>query len=229
MHVMILAAGRGERMRPLTDATPKPLLPLAGKPLIVWHLERLAAAGLHEVVINHAWLGERIEALLGDGTRYGVRIRYSAEGSALGTAGGIARALPLLGAGTFLVINGDVYTHIDFVALAARASDIGPQAALAHLVLVSNPEHHPDGDFALDGGRVHSAGARRLTFSGVGLYAPQLFAGIAPGARAQLAPLLHKAMAEGRVTGEHFTGCWTDVGTPERLAQLDARLRTRPI
>ncbi|HXV06865.1 MAG TPA: nucleotidyltransferase family protein [Burkholderiales bacterium] len=229
MHVMILAAGRGERMRPLTDATPKPLLPLAGKPLIVWHLERLAAAGLHEVVINHAWLGERIEALLGDGTRYGVRIRYSAEGSALGTAGGIARALPLLGAGTFLVINGDVYTHIDFVALAARASDIGPQAALAHLVLVSNPEHHPDGDFALDGGRVHSAGARRLTFSGVGLYAPQLFAGIAAGTRAHLAPLLHKAMAEGRVTGEHFTGCWTDVGTPERLAQLDARLRTRPI
>lgn len=225
MRVMILAAGRGERMRPLTDAAPKPLLPLAGKPLIVWHLERLAAIGLRDVVINHAWLGEKIEALLGDGARYGVRIRYSAEGNALGTAGGIARALPLLDAGPFLVINGDVYTDIDFATLAARASGIGPDAALAHLVLVPNPDHHPQGDFALDAGRVVSDGPHRLTFSGVGLYAPQLFAGVPFGARAQLAPLLHRAMGEGRVTGEHFTGCWTDVGTPERLAQLDAELR----
>ena len=225
MRVMILAAGRGERMRPLTDATPKPLLALAGKPLIVWHLERLAAAGLRDVVINHAWLGEQIEAVLGDGSRYGVRIRYSPEGTALESAGGIAHALPLLDGGTFLVVNGDVYTQIDFAALSARASGIGPGAALAHLVLVSNPEHHPTGDFALEGGRVCSDGPRRLTFSGIGLYAPQLFAGIQPGTRAQLAPLLRKAMAEGRVTGEHFTGCWVDVGTPERLAQLDAQLR----
>jgi MurNAc alpha-1-phosphate uridylyltransferase len=225
MRVMILAAGRGERMRPLTDATPKPLLVLAGKPLIVWHLERLAAAGLRDVVINHAWLGEQIEAQLGDGSRYGVRIRYSPEGAALESAGGIAHALPLLNGGTFLVVNGDIYTQIDFAALAARASGIGPGAALAHLVLVSNPEHHPTGDFALEGGRVCSDGPRRLTFSGIGLYAPQLFAGIQPGTRAQLAPLLRKAMAEGRVTGEHFTGCWVDVGTPERLAQLDAQLR----
>jgi MurNAc alpha-1-phosphate uridylyltransferase len=228
MRVMILAAGRGERMRPLTDATPKPLLALAGKPLIVWHLERLAAAGLRDVVINHAWLGEQIEALLGDGSRYGVRIRYSPEGTALESAGGIAHALPLLDGGTFLVVNGDVYTQIDFAALSARASGIGPGAALAHLVLVSNPEHHPNGDFALESGRVCSDGPRRLTFSGIGLYAPQLFADIPPGTRAQLAPLLRKAMADGRVTGEQFTGLWADVGTPERLAQLDAQLRAQP-
>ena len=227
MRAMILAAGRGERMRPLTDSTPKPLLPVAGKPLIEWHLQRLARAGLREIVINHAWLGEQIEAALGEGTRFGVRIRYSPEASALETAGGIATALSLLNGGAFLVVNGDVYIEIDFAALAARAANFGPDGALAHLVLVSNPGHNPAGDFALEGDRVMSAGARKLTFSGVGVYTPELFAGIAPGTRAPLAPLLRKAMADGRVTGEHFSGCWADVGTPARLVQLDALVRAR--
>jgi len=227
MRAMILAAGRGERMRPLTDSTPKPLLPVAGKSLIEWHLQRLARAGLREIVINHAWLGEQIEAALGEGTRFGVRIRYSPEASALETAGGIATALSLLNGGTFLVVNGDVYIEIDFAALAARAANLGPDSALAHLVLVSNPGHNPAGDFALEGDRVMSAGATKLTFSGVGVYTPELFAGIAPGTRAPLAPLLRKAMADGRVTGEHFSGCWADVGTPARLVQLDALVRAR--
>jgi len=227
MRAMILAAGRGERMRPLTDSMPKPLLPVAGKPLIVWHLERLARAGLREVVINHAWLGAQIEAQLGDGTRFGVRIRYSPEVTALEAAGGIATALPLLNAGTFLVVNGDVYTEIDFASVVARAGSVGPHGALAHLVLVSNPEHNPCGDFALDGARVQGEGPAKLTFSGIGLYAPELFVGIAPGTRAPLAPLLRRAMAGGRVTGEHFTGCWADAGTAARLAQLDALVRAR--
>lgn len=224
---MILAAGRGERMRPLTDATPKPLLPLAGKPLIAWHLERLARAGLCEVVVNHAWLGEQIETQLGDGRQFGVRIRYSAEATALETAGGIANALPLLEGGSFVVVNGDVYAEFDFKALVARAAQVGADRALAHLALVSNPDHHPQGDFALIGDRVYSDGADKLTFSGIGLYAPELFSGIAAGSRAALAPLLRRAMDEGRVTGEHYTGCWADVGTPERLAQLDLQVRSR--
>jgi MurNAc alpha-1-phosphate uridylyltransferase len=216
---MILAAGRGERMRPLTDLTPKPLLPVAGKPLIVWHLERLARTGFRDIVINHAHLGDQIEALLGDGAAWGVRIAYSAEPQgALETAGGIANALPLLGNASFLVVNGDIFCDWDF----ARAQ-IGD--ALAHLVLVDNPPHHPEGDFTLDGTKVGAGGTAKLTFSGIGSYRPELFAGIARGQPAKLAPLLREAMAAGRVTGEKHAGRWEDVGTPERLAALDAELR----
>lgn len=218
---MILAAGRGERMRPLTDRTPKPLLGVGGKPLIVWHIERLVRAGLSDIVINHAWLGEQIEAALGDGSRFGARIHYSRETSALETAGGIVLALPLLGAGPFLVVNGDVYTDFDFASLAAMTLN----GRLAHLVLIDNPAHHPQGDFALNGGTVAEDGAARLTFSGIGLYHPALFDGLVPGARAPLAPLLRRAMREGRVSGVHFQGRWVDVGTAERLADLDASLR----
>jgi N-acetyl-alpha-D-muramate 1-phosphate uridylyltransferase len=222
MRAMILAAGRGERMRPLTDSTPKPLLAAGGKPLIVWHIERLVRAGLREIVINHAWLGEQIEAALGDGSAFGAAIRYSREETALETAGGIARALPLLGNAPFLVVNGDIYTYFDFSALASLA--LGD--ALAHLILVDNPAHHPQGDFALSGNRVSEDGAPRLTYSGIGVYAPALFAGIACDARAPLAPLLREAMRDGRITGTHYRGEWTDVGTPQRLAQLDAGLRS---
>lgn len=227
MRAMILAAGRGERMRPLTDTTPKPLLAAGGKPLIVWHVERLVRAGLRDIVINHAWLGERIEAVLGDGEAHGARIRYSPEREALNTAGGIARALPLLGEDPFAVVNGDVFTDFDFAALGATA--VGRDGVLAHLVLVDNPEHHPGGDFVLAGAQVHDGAGGRLTFAGIGVYAPALFATIAAGTRAPLAPLLRAAMREGQVTGCHHRGVWTDVGTPERLAQLDARLRASPV
>lgn len=217
---MILAAGRGERMRPLTDHTPKPLLPVGGKPLIVWHIERLAAAGFSELAINHAHLGKRIEATLGDGSRWKVSIAYSDEGTALETAGGIANALPLLGAEAFVVVNGDVYCDYDFGRL--KAHDLGDD--LAYLVLVANPEHHPKGDFSLEAGRVGEGGEPRFTFSGIGLYRPELFADIPPGTPAKLAPLLRAAMAQGKVGGELFTGRWLDIGTPQRLAELDAEL-----
>lgn len=226
MKTMILAAGRGERMRPLTDRIPKPLLPVGGKPLIVWHLERLAKTGLRDVVINHAHLGGQIEAALGDGARWGLSIRYSAEPEgALETAGGIANALPLLAHDEpFLVVNGDIYCDWD-VARAATALSAND---LAHLVLVPNPSHHPRGDFSLTetgvGADVTAAGAQACTFSGIGIYRPQLFAGIRRGERAQLAPLLRTAMAAGRVSGELHAGRWTDVGTPQRLAELDAEL-----
>lgn len=214
---MLLAAGRGERMRPLTDHTPKPLLPAGGKPLIVWHIERLAAAGLRELVVNHAHLGERLEQALGDGSRWGVRIRYSAEGRALETGGGICKALPLLGPAPFLVVNADVWTDLDFATLAL------PERMLAHLVLVDNPRHHPAGDFHLAADRVLAEGEPRLTFSGVGIYRPALFEGCGPGAF-PLAPLLRAAMASGLVSGEHYRGRWVDVGTPLRLAELDETL-----
>jgi MurNAc alpha-1-phosphate uridylyltransferase len=224
---MILAAGRGERMRPLTDRTPKPLLPVAGKPLIIWHLERLAHTGFHEVVINHAHLGDQIEALLGDGDAWNVSIRYSAEPhGALETAGGIANALPLLtnelGTEPFLVINGDIFCDWDF-----RRAHIPEQ--LAHLVLVDNPPHHPAGDFTLQDGKVGAGGmapgAPKLTFSGIGIYRPELFADIPRGTPAKLAPLLNEAIAAGQVSGEHHAGRWVDVGTPERLQALDIDLR----
>jgi len=223
---MILAAGRGERMRPLTDLTPKPLLPVAGKPLIVWHLERLARAGFRAIVINHAHLGDQIEAMLGDGAAWGLRIEYSAEPQgALETAGGIANALPLLGAHLdnepFLVVNGDIFCDWDF----ARARNALPDDALAHLVLVPNPPHHPGGDFTLDGATVGRGEADRLTFSGIGIYRPALFAGIARGRPARLAPLLAEAIAAGRIRGERHAGRWEDVGTPARLAALDAEIR----
>lgn len=211
---MILAAGRGERMRPLTDQTPKPLLVAGGRPLIVHHLERLAAAGYEQVVINHAHLGDRIEAALGDGARWGLRIVYSAEGTALETGGGIFRALPLLGAESFLVVNGDIWTDVDFAHLALSPGD------LAHLVLVDNPPHHPAGDFALSDGRVLADGGPRLTFSGIGIYHPALFADRTGGAF-PLAPLLRSAMGRDRVSGEHHRGRWLDIGTPARLQALD--------
>ncbi|WP_126446737.1 N-acetylmuramate alpha-1-phosphate uridylyltransferase MurU [Sulfuricystis multivorans] len=224
MKAMILAAGRGERMRPLTDRTPKPLLPVAGKPLIVWHLERLARAGFREIIINHAHLGDEIEALLGDGDAWNVTIHYSAEpAGALETAGGIANALPLLGHEPFLVVNGDIFCDWDF----ARARDALTADMLAHLVLVDNPPHHPHGDFSLlEGCKVGAAGtAQRLTFAGIGIYRPQLFADIVRGTAAPLAPLLRDAVAAGQVSGEYHRGRWVDVGTPERLTQLDIDLR----
>jgi len=208
-------------MRPLTDATPKSLLPAGGKPVVARLLERLAGAGFRELVLNHAQLGWMIEAALGDGERFGVRIRYSHEPEALETAGGIANAMPLLGEAPFLAVNGDLYTDFPFERLRAALDG----DALAHLVLVDNPPHHPGGDFALADGRVANAGAPMLTFSGIGVYRPALFAGIARGTRAQLAPLLREAAASGRVTGERFRGRWLDIGTPERLAALDAELK----
>ena len=272
MKAMILAAGRGKRMRPLTDHTPKPLLMAGGKPLIVQHLERLARAGFRDLVINHAHLGERIETALGDGSRWGVRIAYSPEATALETGGGIFRALPLLGPEPFLVVNGDVWTDLDFSLLTLVAGK------LAHLILVDNPPHHPRGDFHLAGGLVRAeppltvqaqdqdgqsasrppmrAAARpvqrkaddrppatppatsgaglardipveagpRLTFSGIGIYHPDLFRDCQPGAF-PLAPLLRAAMAAGRITGQHYPGLWLDIGTPQRLSDLDALLR----
>jgi MurNAc alpha-1-phosphate uridylyltransferase len=220
---MILAAGRGERMRPLTDRTPKPLLPVAGKPLIVWHLERLARAGLREIVINHAHLGDQIEALLDNGSAWGLDIRYSEEPpGALETAGGIANALPLLGEDPFVVVNGDIYCDWDF----GRARSALPRDDLAHLVLTGNPVHNAGGDFALNEGRVAADGMARLTFAGIGIYRPELFAAIERGTSAKLAPLLRVAMDADRVSGELHSGRWMDVGTPERLAELDAELRS---
>ncbi len=218
---MILAAGRGERMRPLTDRTPKPLLPVGGHPLIVWHLERLARAGIRDVVINHAHLGDQIEALLGDGEAWGVSIRYSEEpAGALETAGGIANALQLLGNEPFIVINGDIFCDWDITGApgALAAGD------LAHLVLVPNPPHHAKGDFRFDNGRVGGDGPPTHTFAGIGIYRPELFAAIGRGQRAALAPLLREAMAAGRVSGELHGGRWVDVGTPERLAALDREI-----
>ena len=216
MKAFILAAGRGERMRPLTDHTPKPLLAVRGKPLIEWHLEKLAAAAVREVVINLGWLGESIPAHLGDGTRFGLSLSYSHEGwPALETGGGIHRALPLLGSEAFLLVNGDVFTDLDFAPLLARGL---AHDDLAHLLLVDNPVQHPQGDFGLSGGRINEL-APRLTYSGIALLHPELFAGCEPGAFA-LAPLLRRAIAAGRVSGAHHAGQWSDVGTAERLQAL---------
>jgi MurNAc alpha-1-phosphate uridylyltransferase len=226
MRAMILAAGRGERMRPLTDRCPKPLLPVGGKPLIVWHLERLARAGFREVVINHAHLGEQLEAELGDGARWGLSIAWSPEASALETAGGIANALPLLGAQPFLVVNGDIWCDFDFGRARSIALQMDASRLDAWCVLVDNPAHHPRGDFTLDRGWLADrADGLRLTFSGIGIYRPSLFRGIEPGARAALAPLLRAAAGAGRAGAEWHAGRWIDVGTPERLAQLDTELR----
>ena len=224
-RAMILAAGRGERMRPLTDHTPKPLLPVGGKPLIVWHIERLRAAGLTELVINHAHLGHRLEQALGDGSAYGVHIAWSPEATALETAGGIRHALPLLGDAPFVVVNGDVFCDADFTALRSAVQNLRANGPLAHLLLVDNPEHHPEGDFHLDpDGLVHADGQPRLTFSGLGAYHPTLFADLADHTPAKLAPLLREAMDAGKVTGQHHAGRWIDVGTPQRLAELDREL-----
>ena len=222
MKAMILAAGRGERLRPLTDHTPKPLLEAGGRRLIEYHLHALAEAGFREVVINLAHLGDLIEDFLEDGARYGLRIHYSREGRhALETGGGIFHALPLLGTAPFLVINGDVWTDYPYARLR-RAP-----AGLAHLVLVPNPPFHPRGDFTLANGRVGNEVTGRLTFSGLGVYRPELFAHCSGGAF-PLAPLLRKAATAGKVSGECHSGAWLDVGTPERLAALRARLATGP-
>jgi MurNAc alpha-1-phosphate uridylyltransferase len=222
---MILAAGRGERMRPLTDHTPKPLLQVGGKALIVWHIERLVRAGITDLVINHAHLGMQIERTLGDGSQFGATLRYSDEGTALETAGGIAYALHLLGNEPFAVVNGDVYCDYEFARLPALAEQMQRNHDSMHLVLVDNPEHHPLGDFGLHSGRVTNA-TPKLTFSGIGIYQPALFAGIVPGTPAPLAPLLREQIALGKVGGEHYCGRWVDVGTPQRLNELDKLLCT---
>ncbi|MBI2287041.1 MAG: nucleotidyltransferase family protein [Nitrosomonadales bacterium] len=242
MMAMLLAAGRGERMRPLTDRIPKPLLEVGGKPLIVWHIENLVHAGITDLVVNHAHLGAQIEAALGDGRRFGAHIQYSPEASALETAGGIANALPFLlpspasggGAGgegePFAVINSDIYCDYDFAHLAERAAALQASGDMAHLVLVDNPPHHPNGDFALSGGRIyplptsHSLLSGLMTFSGIGIYRPSLFSPIPHGGIAPLAPLLRAQIALGRVSGEHHRGLWVDVGTPQRLAELDSQV-----
>lgn len=228
MKAMILAAGRGERMRPLTDHTPKPLLQVGGKPLIVWHLEKLAAAGFREIVINHAHLGAQIEAALGDGAKWGLTISYSPEPpGALETAGGIAQALPLLGDAPFLVVNGDVFCEVDFgqfLRSTAEKEQKCPYAG-AHLLLVANPSHHTAGDFSLAGERiVPASGEQTLTYAGVGVFSPAMFSEVAVGQPMKLRPLLDAAIAAGTLTGERYTGCWVDVGTPERLAELDTTL-----
>jgi MurNAc alpha-1-phosphate uridylyltransferase len=214
LRAMLLAAGRGERMRPLTDTVPKPLLTVRGKPLIVWHLERLSRLGVKQVVINLAWLGDQIRAALGDGARWQLQIHYSDEGdAALETGGGIFQALPWLGSQPFLVVNADVFSDLDFGVLR-----IAPDA-LAHLVLVANPMHHPHGDFALVNGLVQQDGGARWTYSGIGLYRPELFAGCSAG-KFPLLPLLRRAIASRRLHGQVFEGAWNDVGSVERLAAL---------
>ncbi|MBB3243015.1 MurNAc alpha-1-phosphate uridylyltransferase [Pseudomonas sp. Tn43] len=222
MKAMILAAGKGERMRPLTLTTPKPLVRVGGAPLIEYHLRALATAGFREIVINHAWLGQQIEDYLGDGSRYGVSIQYSAEGEPLETGGGIFRALPLLGDEAFVVVNGDIWTDYDFSVLHQ------PIAGLAHLVLADNPAHHPNGDFTLIDGHVQDGrpDTSTLTYSGIAVLHPQLFGGCSAGAF-KLAPLLRKAMADGQVTGERLNGHWVDVGTHERLAEVEALIEAR--
>jgi N-acetyl-alpha-D-muramate 1-phosphate uridylyltransferase len=221
MKAMVLAAGRGERMRPLTDQLPKPLLAVAGKPLIAYHLDALGRAGVRDVVINLSWLGSKIRDALGDGARYGVRIAYSDEGPVpFETGGGIFHALPLLGPAPFLVVNGDTWTDVDFTKLEIDTE------AHARLVLVSNPPHHPRGDFAIVDGNVVEREADRFTYSGIGLYRPEFFHGCAPG-RFPLLPLLKRAIAAGRVRGQVHRGEWLDVGSPERLAELDARVQER--
>jgi N-acetyl-alpha-D-muramate 1-phosphate uridylyltransferase len=220
MKAMILAAGRGERMRPLTDYTPKPLLKVGGKALIIWHIERLAQAGFTQLVINHAHLGQQIEDTLGDGSEWNVQIQYSPEKIALETAGGIANALHLLGDESFLVVNGDVFTEIDFEPLKRSLQS----QHIAHLMMVNNPPQHALGDFCLQGNKLHAEGEPKLTFSGVGVYSPALFKDVVIGQPAKLAPLLKVAMAHDLVTGEHYHGVWHDIGTPERLQNLDEML-----
>lgn len=219
MRAMILAAGKGERMRPLTLTTPKPLIPVAGVPLIEYHLGALARAGFTEVVVNHAWLGEKIEAHVGNGERFGLQVTYSRETQPLETGGGIFQALKYLGDEPFVVVNGDIWTDYDFAALRR------PLAGLAHLVLVPNPEHHSEGDFLLQDGQVQvpSTSVDTLTYSGIAVLHPQLFADSAAGAF-KLAPLLRFAMRDGDVSGEPFDGHWIDVGTPERLAATETLL-----
>jgi N-acetyl-alpha-D-muramate 1-phosphate uridylyltransferase len=219
---MILAAGRGERMRPLTDATPKPLLKVGGKSLIQYHIEALAAAGVREVIINLAWKGVMIREALGDGARFGVRIQYSDEGeAALETGGGVFKALPLLGAEPFLVVSGDIWTDFDFAACVERlaANDV------AHFVLAPNPSFHEKGDFGLDGDRLTDRDGSRHTYANIGAFRPAFFAGCAPGTF-PLAPLMYDWIRKGRVSGELYEGRWRNIGTPMQLAELDRELQS---
>jgi MurNAc alpha-1-phosphate uridylyltransferase len=223
MKAMILAAGRGERMRPLTDSLPKPLIPVAGKPLIQHHIENLRAAGVHQFVINLGWLGDRIYHAFGDGSRLGVQIRYSKEGwPALESGGGIFHALALLGTDPFIVLNGDIYVDYPWPKLVQQVHRLPPEA-LAHLVLVPNPEHNPRGDFALEVDRISNAEAERYTFSGISVHRPEFFEGCTAG-HFPLLPLWRKAAEQRRMTGEVYRGLWSDVGTRERLAKLERRL-----
>jgi N-acetyl-alpha-D-muramate 1-phosphate uridylyltransferase len=218
MNALIFAAGIGKRMLPLTASTPKPLLHVGGKPLIVWHLQRLAAAGIRQIVINTARFGEQFPAALGDGAQWGVQIRYSLEGDeALETGGGMLNALPLLGAHPFVAVNADIWTDFDFSTLPQD-----PQT-LAHLIVVDNPAHHALGDFVLRDGLLHDETSPRLTFAGIGVYRPELLDGLIPG-RYSIVPTLRAAMRAGRVSGAQHSGEWSDIGTPARLAELDRRL-----
>ncbi len=218
MKAMILAAGRGERLRPLTDETPKPLLKVAGKSLIEHHLQNLADAGFKEIIINTAWLAEKIHQQLGNGERYGVSISYSDEGEALETAGGIINALPLLGNEPFLVVNGDIYCDFDFSTLAELDSNIQ-----SHLILVNNPEHNQHGDFSLQHGLIKNTGDTKYTFSGIGIYSTDFFAG-QPSTALPLAPIIRNKCENNLVSGQFYDGLWTDVGTIERLQELDQKL-----
>ena len=236
MKAMLLAAGRGERMRPLTDTCPKPLLKVRGRPLIVWHILNLVKAGITDIVINHAHLGHMIEDTLGDGSQFGAQLRYSAEAPVLETAGGIAQALPLLGDAPFLVVSADIYMpHFDFRACLDTLEDNDPwgkplsqqERDIAWLYLVKNPPFHPDGDFALALTGLSNQGTPRHTFANIGVYRPEMFADIVPGTHARLGPLLQQYAACGRLGGELYRGQWHNVGTPEQLAALNAPLDFR--
>ncbi len=222
MKAMILAAGHGTRMRPLTDHTPKPLLEVGGKPLIVWHIEKLKKAGFKDIIINIAWLGDQIPKALGDGSQFGVNLHYSDEqkDGALETAGGIIKALPFFNDKPFLVVNGDVWCDYQYSNQHPLKAD-----KLAHLVLVNNPDHNSEGDFALINHSIKTEGKNKLTFSGIGYYHPALFNSLPQGKR-PLAPILRDAMDDGKISGEYFNGDWRDIGTPERLKQLDLELST---
>lgn len=222
---ILLAAGRGERMRPLTDSLPKPLLRVGGKALIEWQLERLAAAGFDDIVVNHSHFGAAIEQALGDGRRYGVRVRYSPEPQALETAGGVAQALPLLGSEPVLVVSADIHTTFDYASLGSRIAEIArdPQATVAHFVLVDNPPYHPGGDMGLAAGRVTRQG-EKLTYGNISIFHPGMYRGIAPGTWLRIFPWAYEFVDAGRVSGEHFHGAWDNVGTPEQLEALDRRL-----
>jgi len=223
MKAMVLAAGRGERLRPLTERLPKPMVEAGGRPLIDWHLQRLAAAGLRDAVINVSHLAEQIVAHVGDGARYGMRVAWSRETEPLETAGGIANARALLGEAPFLLVNSDIYCEVDFSPLKS----LPLSGNLAHIVLVPNPPHHPEGDFTLESGMVGNGAAPRYTYAGVAVMSPSIVAGVRAGEKAPLGPLLRKAAGDGKLSGELFRGLWTDVGTAERLAELRTLLAAR--